>query len=378
MKANSAVKRICSKLLTPIAFSLTAGISLSGTAVQALTFKFNYSPDIDPRALAGFQTASDLWSDLLIDNVTVNLDIGYRALGSGVLGETGTTLYDRSYSVLRNALSLDATSTDDAIAVSNLQTGSALDMLINYTANNPNGSGSATPYFDNNNSNNNRLALLTGANAKALGLLPADNADSDGSIAFSSLFNFDFDRTDGIDADKYDFISVAAHEIGHALGFISSVDDIDYVAGFLKQTSQYSENDYLPTTADFFRFSSNSIQYGKSVIDLTAGSTDQYFSIDGGNTRIASFSTGQFLGDRRQASHWKDDILTGVYLGIMDPGYSSPVLSRTQPRFITNNDVMLFDVIGWDRRAVPEPSTVVGLMVLGAGLLLKGKRQSNC
>ncbi|WP_413276515.1 NF038122 family metalloprotease [Floridanema evergladense] len=366
-------------MLTPLAFSLVAGINFSGTAAQALTFNLRYSPGIDSQALAGFQAAADIWSELLIDPVTVNIDIDYQALAPGILGQAGSEFYSHPYSVLRNALSLDATSADDFTAVSNLPTGSALNMLINYTANNPNGSGSATPYFDNNNSNNNRFAFLTGANAKALGLLSADNAASDASITFSSLFNFDFDRSDGIDADKFDFIGVAIHEIGHALGFTSSVDDIDYVAGFLGQATQYTENAYLPTTADFFRFSSNSIRYGNGVIDLTAGGlADRYFSIDGGTTKIASFSTGEFLGDGRQASHWKDDSLTGNYLGIMDP-----TLSRSQPIFITNNDLMLFDAIGWDRRSisepstsVPEPSIVVGLMVLGGGFLLKGKRHS--
>ena len=44
MKTNPALKTVCSKLLTPIAFAVAAGIGLSGTVAQALTFNFNYDP----------------------------------------------------------------------------------------------------------------------------------------------------------------------------------------------------------------------------------------------------------------------------------------------------------------------------------------------
>jgi hypothetical protein len=36
-------------------------------------------------------------------------------------------------------------------------------------------------------------------------------------------------------------------------------------------------------------------------------------------TNLALFSTGLYQGDGNQASHWKDDVLTGSFIGIMDP-----------------------------------------------------------
>ena len=51
------------------------------------------------------------------------------------------------------------------------------------------------------------------------------------SRTFSSAFSFDFNPDDGVTAGQMDFIGVAIHEIGHALGFISGVDTYDYYGG---------------------------------------------------------------------------------------------------------------------------------------------------
>ena len=43
----------------------------------------------------------------------------------------------------------------------------------------------------------------------------------DAAIGFNSAFPFDFDPNNGVDSNKVDFDSVATHELGHALGFLS-------------------------------------------------------------------------------------------------------------------------------------------------------------
>ena len=134
----------------------------------------------------------------------------------------------------------------------------------------------------------------------------------------------------------YDFVGVAAHEIGHALGFFSDVDRLDYY-GSTVWDALITEDYYLPTTLDLFRFTSLSAAYG--LRDFTAGAREQFFSIDGGETDLGAFSTGRYLGDGHQASHWRDD----QGHGIMDPTFG-----RGEAATISDLDLTAFDVIGYD------------------------------
>jgi len=205
---------------------------------------------------------------------------------------------------------------------------------------------------------------MSNANAKALGLLAANNAAIDASITFSSNFSFDFDPTNGISAGFYDFVGVATHEIGHALGFISGVDVLDTnSSGPFFNDNQFT----FISTLDLFRFSAASIGQGAGVIDWTANNGNKYFSVNGGVTSIALYSNGTVHGDGRQASHWKDSL--GI--GIMDPTAATGELMA-----ISGTDIRGFDVIGWDLETVPEPGTIM-LMGLGIFGLVGFRRIAN-
>ncbi|MCP4108932.1 MAG: PEP-CTERM sorting domain-containing protein [Desulfobacteraceae bacterium] len=314
---------------------------------------------------AAFDTAAGIWESLFSDDVTVRIDVGFESLGSGIIGSTYSAKEDAAYTDIYNALVADSSSTDDTTAVSNLQTDS-LTTIINDPAD------INTEYLvDGQHVVNNNL-YVTRANLKALGLL-ADDGSSDAEIKFSTNFAFDFDNTDGINNDEMDFIGVAAHEIGHALGFVSGVDIMDIISspdGHYKDIYDISAvaNSNLFSVLDLYRYSEQSVS--ADALDWGVGG-DSYFSIDGGTTNNALLSTGSYNGDGRQASHWKDNL----GMGLMDPTTGYGELS-----VISDLDIQGFDVIGWDTAAspaVPEPGTVV-LMCTGIlGLLLCNRRRKR-
>jgi hypothetical protein len=317
---------------------LVTGTAARGNAV------FNLVPasGMLQAAIDGFTAAANRWSAVLGNNITININIGFSNLGAGTIGSTSSSAGEFSYPVTRAALQASATSADDLTSTAALQSGNIFSRLINHTSNNPNGANSATPYVDTMN----RVGM-TSANAKALGLLGVTTT-ADASISFNSSFAFDFNPDDGITAGQMDFVGAATHEIGHALGFISGVDDID-TSGGTSSGSGFSSN-----VPDLFRYSAASLAAGAGFTDYTADTRAKYFSVDGGTTQIALFSNGVTFGDGNQASHWKDNL--GI--GIMDPTASPGELLS-----IKSTDLRLLDVIGYT--IVPEPS-VPALLTLGA------------
>jgi hypothetical protein len=183
------------------------------------------------------------------------------------------------------------------------------------------------------------------ANAKALGFygtgFDPNDAVIDAQINFSSNFSWDFDRSNGISPGTFDFVGVAIHEIGHAMGFVSGVDVVDFVS-FPNGNVAYRGTELDPyavfSVLDLYRHGARN----GGGLDYATGGTGvntPYFSLDGGLTSLGSFATGQFNGDGRQASHWKDSL----GLGIMDPTFAYGELGVVKPL-----DIRAFDVIGYE------------------------------
>ncbi|PYT05430.1 MAG: hypothetical protein DMF60_12010 [Acidobacteria bacterium] len=173
------------------------------------------------------------------------------------------------------------------------------------------------------------------------------NFGSPPAIGFNSAFDFDFDPSDGIDADKLDFDSVAVHEIGHALGF----------------STQLGAREVTPATPiavsvwDVFRFrpgiTMNAFTAAQRVL---ASGGDQVFFSGGSQLALSTGRPNGTGGDGRQPSHWKDDALSGQYLGVMDPTLRKGVLAP-----ITANDLAVLDAMSYrvvSTVAPPPPSPV--------------------
>ena len=371
-----------------------AAMALAAAAVPASAITINLvnvgGVDVGSDAYGGFKAAAKFWETYLTGNTTVTLEVGFSSLGAGILGSTGSTTNVAYVGEVLPALQASSSSAIDSAAMANLPTtrpsafigGEALDAYI--SAPKANGNGVAIPLtrvLDADAGANNSAFSANTSLLKALGFTPTYTGAAavnqrDGAVTFSTNYNWDFNPTDGVTAGAFDFIGVAVHEIGHALGFRSGVDTYDNNVNFAGNLGNYA----LMSIWDLFRYSATS----NGVNDWSIG-TASYFSIDGGATAYEGgyFSTGRYNGDGRQASHWKD---LNPPIGLMDP-----TVAGGFETFVTSLDLAAFDVMGWgtaidvmankdfvftsgdmwnlyNNPGVPEPATWA-MLIAGFGLV---------
>jgi hypothetical protein len=292
-------------------------------------------------ALAAFNRAAAQWEAYISDSIIVTINADLANLGNAsIIGSTSSVGLQTTYTSIRNAMVTDAANEADDAVVAFLPTAAQFQ-----------GTVSSGDGFNGNMAAN--KAVL-----KAMGFTGLDGTfgASDGSITFNSTFNFDFDNSNGVTAGMMDFETVAAHELGHALGFISEVDSADNTT---------NNTSLQPEPLDLFRFGSannpaTNAEFTTKPRNFVPG---QSAIFDDLGTEYA-FSTGVNGGDGRQASHWKDDGLTGNHIGVMDP-----TLALGQVFTVADSDLRALDVIGYEIAIVPEPSSLVLCVLAGTGLL---------
>lgn len=307
-----------------------------------------------PQAKAAFQRAAAKWEAIINTPITVVMDVdfGTTRFGtpypSGVLGSTGTQPIQVSgpdaYTFLRESL-LEVSATAQQTAVYNALPTNALPTELGATTN---FSGPS-------------------ANLRALGIIdpianpPAEQIPGNPpSIGFNSNFAFDFDPSDGIDVDKFDFDSTAVHEIGHALGFSTSM-------GIREINQAGAINAALaPTMWDLFRFRPGGLVFnsiGTRQRVMVAGG-EQTFFVGGDEFGMATGTPTATNGDGNQGSHWKDFEQTGAYVGIMDPtGARGERLDLTAADLIAlnhfgyqlNSNVQVFEQMSVSDFSIEEP-----------------------
>lgn len=283
--------------------------------------------------LAAFNAAAGLWEARFSDPITVNLNVALntfppRSDGLITLGSTSSARTTQTYTAVRAALNSNAETLLEQGAMGGLP-------------------ATSVPLRDIGGTRSDTSITLCTANAKALGLGTARDttyaqppAGADAEIIFNVAIPWDFDRTDGISATQSDFIAVAAHEIGHALGFISVTDVQDDNPAF----------DLHPNTLDLWRFAETGGSHAVATENrqLTFGAAEYYDTV----LNNISFSRGMDITDPQcacalggracQASHWRDCSRNEL----MDP-----ILPRGTLVNIHNDDRHALDFIGYEDAA---------------------------
>ncbi len=224
-------------------------VLLSAVSGSAITFNNTWDPSINrylpaadvPKFQAAVIYAEQQFQNVFTDAITINITI-MVSRGTRTLGASLATFIPTSYSAVKAALTAGAVSAADFSSVASLP------------VNDPAGPGGWS---------------LPSAEAKALGLLAANDPGSDGTIYFGGGNPYTYDPANRKVAGEYDFIGIAIHEISEVMGRNSNIDSVPVGAA----------------PFDLFRYTA------KGVPSMDPNAVNVYFSADGGATNLHYFNS---------------------------------------------------------------------------------------
>ncbi|NOR18229.1 T9SS type A sorting domain-containing protein [candidate division WOR-3 bacterium] len=263
-------------------------------------------------AVAALESVATYLESLFDDNVTVMISVNFQPLGPGIIGSTSCSYAGAvSWTNTRDGLINDIDA-DDSIPTW-LPTGSTIPIRYVYT------SSTVT--------NENQIYFTLANYNAAIGYLSGWAA----SMTFSTNFTFDYDPRDGVTGMC--FQSIAAHEIGHVLGFTSGAD------------FRYNDSEIL----DIYRFQDSDAGFDYNPDDLYEFQTfarmvdkDYGSSLDDVNSDLIEVEYRMSDGTPYQCSHFSQ----GNVDAIMQPATSYGI--TYYPCFYRIPDRIMFDATGWD------------------------------
>lgn len=320
---------------------------------HSLNIEFDYDESrFTENQRHAMEQAATMWEERFSDPITVllNVDIAepeaFGAASNALMSVSVTRTRYGLYPVTL-AMRFDADSNPEKRAVDSIST--------------------PVPIAEINGIRDARDVYMTSANAKALGLsvgqdpifgeVPHDGADAIILINSAQLDLLDFNRDDGIDSGKFDFTGAFAHEIGHALGFVSATDYVDANPVL----DEDDEDIRSPTTLDLWRFyDTDQVHFLDQEHRYIKSAAAEYYNSVLNNV---DFSHGMMHQDpdctaadgRCQASHWSacntndrdtndrgsDDCNTNDLL-------MSPSIAPEDVLVLGQEDVTAIDYIGYD------------------------------
>ncbi len=266
----------------------TASLSGSGgpgsAVAETSSSGFTINLEFDAAAMAapasfrnGIEQAAAILSATITNKITVNIDIDYSGTGGGAFANPG--LPDGSSAGL-----FESYSTVRSDLIANAAPG---DTSFNALPNSATIQGQSS-------------VAVWNAQLKLFGLLSPTNSAVDGSATFATDINSSL------------LVGVALHELTHALGRVPYGPE--------------------PDIFDFYRFTSAGTRLFSDSIPASAA----YFSLDGGNTKLADFGI---------SSDPSDFLNTGVQGG-NDP-FNEYYLSSTL-QSLTSVDLKMLDALGFN------------------------------
>jgi FG-GAP-like repeat len=239
----------------------------------------------------GVQTAAGVLASAIHDRISINIEVGYGEINGSALPNQNTSEggldyqgnlgfgIGEPYSNLRALLASHQTSSADTLSVNALPNLTSLNGVSNL--------------------------VIGSAEAKALGVLPASNSAIDGIVGFGTGFT------------GSTLVGGALHEITHAMGRVPG-----------------------NTGLSLFRYTAPGVHDFVGNVTPTAAS---YFSIDGGNTKLADFGIYSDPSDFLNAQN--NSFLPAPYSNLTPTDPFDEIIAGAS---LTSTDLTMLDVLGFN------------------------------